>query len=473
MATVLPRLLTVLLTKLLTRYLPSGVEFGEVSIIFSYIIFANVVLTYGMETAFFRFYSDQDHKTKTLGTALLSLFITTIIVAASCFILLEPIEAATGLSSNYWKWVVGIIAADALAVIPFAYMRAQNKSMRYALVKMVNVVITVSMSIVFFTVVPDVPQLAQQLPTDRIELFFIAFLASSIITLFLVAGTYFKKLNFDLVLWRKMLAYGWPILLAGLAFAINETLDKILLQKLLPVTDQEARAMVGTYSAGYRLAVGMTLFAQAFRLGVEPFFFSQSRDKNAVDQYALITKAYVALGAIALVAYVVLVDLIKPAIVDDNVEAAMEIVPLVLIAYFFSGIHQSLSVWYKIQDKTRYGAYISIAAAIVTIVLNLIFIPQIGYLASAYATCAAYFLMMAASYLIGRNHLAVPYELGNILVYLSLSIGLSLTFFYWVRQQYGIESLTTYTIGCLMVIGMVGLVSFRESVLIKKLLSRK
>ncbi len=214
-----------------------------------------------------------------------------------------------------------------------------------------------------------------------------------------------------------MVGYGWPILLAGLAFAVNETLDKILLENWLPMTEKQARGVVGSYTAGYRLAVGMTLFAQAFRLGVEPFFFSQSQEKNALQQYALITKAFVSLGSIALVAYVVLVDLIAPIIVDENVTAAMDVIPLVLIAYFFSGIYQSLSVWYKIQDKTLYGAYISVAAAVLTIAMNCVLIPRIGYMASAYATCAAYGLMMLISYFVGRKHLAVPYDLGSLVLY--------------------------------------------------------
>jgi O-antigen/teichoic acid export membrane protein len=473
LATVLPRLLTVLLTKLLTEYLPGKVEFGEVSIIFSYIIFANVILTYGMETAFFRFYNDTTTKAKTLSTALISLAVTTLVFCGASYLCIDQIEVVTDLSANYWKWVIAIIVFDTLMVIPFAYMRAQGKSTSYALIKLFNVVISVGTAFLFFTALQHFPAIESQLPADRIELFFIAFLAASVITFSIVVRPYFKKWDFDSKLWKKMLSYGWPILLAGFAFAINETVDKILLQKLLPVSEEEAEGIVGVYTAGYRLAVGMTLYAQAFRLGVEPFFFSQSGDKNATAQYALITKAFVAFGAIALMVYVVLVDFIKPYIVKDGFETAMEVVPLILIAYFFSGIYQTLSVWYKIQDKTRYGAYISITAAILTIVVNVVLIPHIGYMASAYATCAAYGLMMVVSYLIGRKHLAVPYEIGNILLYLGVSITLSLVFFYYVREQFEVESFATYTIGAVMVAIVVGLVSFRESEIINKILKRK
>jgi O-antigen/teichoic acid export membrane protein len=151
----------------------------------------------------------------------------------------------------------------------------------------------------------------------------------------------------------------------------------------------------------------------------------------------------------------------------------MEVVPLILIAYFFSGIYQTLSVWYKIQDKTRYGAYISITAAILTILVNVLLIPHIGYMASAYATCAAYGLMMVVSYLIGKKHLAVPYDVKNILLYLGISITLSLVFFYYVREELGVESLATYLVGTAMTLSVLGVVSFRESEIINKIIKRK
>lgn len=473
LATVLPRLLTVLLTLLLTKYLPGKVAFGEVSIIFSYIIFANVILTYGMETAFFRFYHDASSKLKTVGTALISLLGTTLIFGTIGYIFICDIEHVTALSFHYWKWVIAIIMIDALMVIPFAYMRAQGKSTIYALIKLSNVIIMVGTTWLFFTALSNYPSLAKLLPGDKIELYFIAFLAANSITLLIVIKPYFSKWEFDKVLWKKMLTYGWPILLAGFAFAINETVDKILLQKLLPMSEEEAEGVVGVYTAGYRLAVGMTLYAQAFRLGVEPFFFSQSGDKNATKQYALITKAFVALGSVALMAYIVLVDFIKPYIVQHGFETAMEVVPLILIAYFFSGIYQTLSVWYKIQDKTRYGAYISITAAILTILVNVLLIPHIGYMASAYATCSAYGLMMVVSYLIGKKHLAVPYDLMNILLYLSLSISFSLVFFYVVRSQFGIESWQTYVVGAIMTLGLLVVIGLREKEIINKILKKQ
>ncbi|RMB63527.1 polysaccharide biosynthesis protein [Dokdonia sinensis] len=472
LATVLPRLLTLLLTPLLTEYLPDADAFGEVSIIFSYILLLNVILTYGMETAFFRFFSDRAHKGKTLSTGLITILITTTVFVIIAFLALNQIATFTEIPAVYWKWVIGVIAFDTLMVIPFAYMRAQKKSLKYALIKLLNVVITTSTAAVFLIWLPEMNAINSYLPSDKIELYFIAFLAASIITFLIVAKPYFSKWDFDVALWKKMVRYGAPILIAGLAFAVNETFDKILLQKLLP--EDIAETQVGIYSACYRLSVGMTLFATAFKLGVEPFFFSESKNENATKMYAQITKMFVVLGAIALFVYVVLVDLIKPLLLTKEVYwEAMNVVPLVLIAYLFFGIYQTLSVWYKVTDKTRYGAYISVAGATLTIVVNVLLIPKIGYLASAIATCGAYGLMMVASYVMGRKHLAVPYDLKNILLYLTLSIVFTVVFFYGFREYFGIGSWQLYLVGAGMTLILVGFISFREKALLLRLLRRK
>ncbi len=472
LATVLPRLLTLLLTPLLTEYLPDEKAFGEVSIIFSYVMLFNVVLTYGMETAFFRFFSDSAHRAKTLSTALTTILVSTVVFAILAFLCLDQIASFTEIPAVYWKWVIGVIAFDTLMVIPFAYIRAQKKSLKYALIKLLNVVITTSTAAVFLIWLPEMNAINRYLPSDKIELYFIAFLAASLITFIIVSKPYFLKWDFDKVLWNRMMRYGAPILIAGLAFAVNETFDKILLQKLLP--EDIAEAEVGIYSACYRLSVGMTLFATAFKLGVEPFFFSESKNENATQMYAQITKMFVILGAIALFVYVVLVDLIKPLLLTKEVYwEAMNIVPLILIAYLFFGIYQTLSVWYKVTDKTRYGAYISVAGAVLTIIVNVLLIPKIGYLASAIATCAAYGLMMIASYVMGRKHLAIPYDLKNILLYLILSITFTLVFFYGFREYFGVGSWQLYLVGAGMTLVLVGLVSFREKVLLLRLLRRK
>ncbi|WP_041495461.1 lipopolysaccharide biosynthesis protein [Nonlabens marinus] len=468
LATVLPRLLTVLLTLLLTEYLPSKTAFGEVSIIFSWIILANVVLTYGMETAFFRF-RESENDNKVISTGLISLLATTIAFVVLAFLGLDQIAEWSGKSADYWKWVIGILAFDTLMVIPFAWMRAQGKAMKYAVIKMVNVIISVGMTAIFLIWLPDLPALAQYLPADKVELYFIALMAASAFTLLVVCKIYLRKWEFDARLWKKMLRYGFPILIAGIAFAINETFDKILLEWLLI---DDATAQVGVYTACYRVAVGMTLFATAFKLGIEPFFFSESKSKNATATYAMITKMFVVLGSIALITYTVFVDVIKRAIIAEEYWEALNIVPVILVAYLFFGIYQTLSVWYKVTDRTSYGAWISVLGAAITIGLNIWLIPIIGYMASALTTCAAYGLMMIVSYLLGRKHYHIPYEVGNMLLYLAISIGSTVFFFYGIREYFGANTWQMYLSGITLAAIVSLFILGRERNFIKTLLKK-
>ncbi|TVZ52733.1 lipopolysaccharide biosynthesis protein [Dokdonia sp. Hel_I_53] len=472
LATVLPRILTALLTRLYTGYLPDTDAFGEVTIVFSYVMFLNVILTYGMETAFFKFFNEKKHKESTLSTSLISLLVTTVFFAVLAFLAIDFLAGISGVPSAYWKWVILIISFDTLAVIPFAYMRAQSKSTKYAMIKLLNVVISTTLSVILLVWLPRLDIIKSYFPSDKIELVFIALFAPSLITLLIVIKPYFQKWNFDRALHKKMLRYGGPILIAGLAFVVNESFDKILLERLLP--EKIADSQVGIYGACYKLSIGMTLYATAFRIGIEPFFFSEAGNKNATQMYAQITKTFVVFGAIALFIYVVLVDVVKVILLNNtDYWEGMYIVPLILIAYLFFGIYQTLSVWYKTTDKTRYGAYISAGGAAFTILINVLLIPQIGYLASAIATCVAYGIMMIISYYIGRKHLAIPYDVKNILLYLIISISFSCVFFYGVRSYYGVGTLTTYTIGTFMTLVLSVLIGFKEKDMLLSLFKRK
>ena len=473
LATVLPRLLTALLTWLLTKYLDAESDFGQVSILFTYIVFLNVMLTYGMETAFFRFYSGEHQSKNTLQSSLWTVAITTVLFVVLGFVFLGEIAQFTQLSSNYWRWVIMLVAFDTLTVIPFAHIRAHNKSTRYTYIKLFNVLVSVGMSAAFLIATQKMTTTFTSLPKDKIELYLIAFCIASFATFCAVAKPYFTRFYIDLTLVKKMLSYSWPILIAGLAFAINEAFDKELLRWLLPLNETDALQEVGVYTACYRLAIGMNLFAVAFRIGIEPFFFSQAKQKNAAVQYALITKVFVALGAILMLVYIVLLDVIKPLLVaKPSYWVAMDITPIVIFAFFFFGIYQTLSVWYKVTDRTRYGAYISLIGAGVTIAINVMLIPTLGYKASAMATCAAYGIMLVISYLWGRKHYKIPYDLKNSLAYISMSVLFSCLFFYFFRSYFGIGSWQSYLVGFVLISILLIFVRFRESKLIKELLKR-
>ena len=222
-----------------------------------------------------------------------------------------------------------------------------------------------------------------------------------------------------------MLNYAFPVLIAGIAFTINEVVDKILLTEM--VSESEA----GKYGACYKLALFMTLFGTAFRLGVEPFFFSQAKKENPQLTYAQITNYFVIIGSFILLFVVVYIDLLGKLLIRNSTYwEALEIVPIILLASFCLGIYHNLSVWYKITDRTKYGAYISSFGAIITLLINILLIPKIGYLASALATLAAYGSMMMLSYYFGRKHYPIPYNLRKILFYGGISIVFSALSFY-------------------------------------------
>ncbi|MBT8325478.1 MAG: polysaccharide biosynthesis C-terminal domain-containing protein, partial [Winogradskyella sp.] len=301
-------------------------------------------------------------------------------------------------------------------------------------------------------------------PNFEISYIFIANLVASAFTLALMLSFYTKlKYKFDKRLWKQMMRYAMPVLIAGIAFSINETFDRILLKELLPA--DVAENDIGMYSACYKLALFMTLFATAYRLGIEPYFFSHAKTKNPQKNYANILEFFVAIGAIILLAVVVFADVLKPLIIRSEAYwEAMWIVPIILLANFFLGIYHNLSVWYKITDRTRFGAYISVFGAIVTLVINFMFIKEYSYKASAVATLIAYATMMLLSYYFGRKYYPIPYNLKKIGLYLSISIGLSALSFYQYRGE--------YLIGIAMLIVFLILVFMLEKNRLKHLLNQ-
>jgi O-antigen/teichoic acid export membrane protein len=268
------------------------------------------------------------------------------------------------------------------------------------------------------------------LEEEKVAYVFISNLIASGITFLILMPLYFKmKLAFDPVIWKKMLKYALPVLIAGIAFSINEAFDKILLRYLLP--SDIADAELGMYAACYKLGVFMTLFATAFRLGIEPFFFNHSKSENAKETYATITKYFTILGSFILLFVVVYLDFFKLVLIpDSSFWEALVIVPIILLANLCLGIYHNLSVWYKVTDRTKFGAYISVFGAIITLTLNFLLIPIISYKGSAIATLAAYGSMMLVSYFLGRKYYKVPYELKKIGFYLLLSIVFSVFSFY-------------------------------------------
>lgn len=442
LATVLPRMLSFLLVPLYTEVLPVK-EYGEISIIFSWIVLFNVILAYGMETAFFRFFHKETNKALVISTAALSLIFSSVLFLILAYSFSEQLAELSGIREDYITYTLFILGLDALVIIPFAWLRANERPTKYAIIKILNVAVNLGLNVFFLVFLP---RLAAEnssgvfetlyVPDFEIPYIFISMVIASGISLLMIMPFYFKiKYFFSTTLWKKMVRYSYPVLFAGIAFAINETFDRILLDWLLP--ENIAESAVGAYAACYKLAIFMTLFATAFRMGIEPFFFSQAQEKNAPETYALITRYFVVFGSIILVTVVVFLDPLKALLIrDSDYWEAMKVVPLILVANFCLGIYHNLSVWYKITDRTKFGAYISIGGAIITLSLNFLLIPTMSYMGSAIATVAAYGTMMLLSFYFGQKYYPIPYNLKKIGLYLGGSIVFSAVHFYLFRNNY-------------------------------------
>ena len=390
LATVVPRMLSFLLVRLHTdkSVLENVSDYGEVSIVFAYFVLFNVVLAYGMETAFFRFFNKEPSKAKVLSTATISILGSSLGFLALGLLFQQQIADLTHIHVNYITLVVWTLFFDAMVIIPFAYLRAQGKPVKYTAVKLTNVVVNLALN-VFLLVYLKALSVDNSLwdsiyiANFEVSYIFIANLVASGVTLLILLPFYFKiNYKIDTVLWKKMLRYALPVLVAGVAFSINETFDRVLLERLLP--ESIAKTAVGMYSGCYKLALFMMLFATAYRLGIEPFFFSQSKTKDATKNYAKILEFFVICGALILLVVVVFVDVLKLILIpNEDYWEAMKVVPILLLAYLFLGIYHNLSVWYKITDRTKFGAYISVIGAGITLLVNLIFIPSFSYMASA------------------------------------------------------------------------------------------
>ncbi|WP_144803775.1 lipopolysaccharide biosynthesis protein [Maribacter sp. MAR_2009_72] len=467
LATVLPRMLNVILVPIYTGVMQPG-SYGQVVVIFAYFAIFNVFLAYGMETAFFRFYKELDNRKKVVSTSLLSILGSTALFLLIGFIFKNSLSHILEISIEYIGYVFWILALDALVIIPFAWLRANERPMRYAIIKLINVILNLGLNSFFLILLPNLVSeestgILASMYRENFEISYILIsnLVSSAVTLLLMLRVYLRRpYIFDTDIWKRMIAYAMPVMVAGIAFTVNEVLDKILLEKILPV--EIASDEVGKYGACIKLAVFMTLFATAFRMGIEPFFFSHSDTKNPQKAYAQITNYFVVLGSIILLAVVVFSDVLKIMFVRDSAYwEAMPVVPLILLASFFLGIYHNLSVWYKVTDRTKFGAYISMIGAVLTIIINIVFIPYFGYMASAVATLLAYGSMMMLSFYFGRMYYPIPYNFRKIIFYLGVSVLFStLSFYIFDRNLY---------VGIPLLILFLGLVYKLEFENLKKL----
>ncbi|QRM88757.1 oligosaccharide flippase family protein [Lacinutrix sp. WUR7] len=459
LATVLPRLMNFILVPLHTGNLALS-NYSDNTTFYIYAAFFNVLLTYGMETSFFRFYNSHKEKLKVFSTVLISLSITTIVFLGVVLFFNNEIASFVNLDIEYFNLLIGVLALDTLVVAPFAYLRATGRPIKFTAIKLSNIVVYVILNYFFFWAVPKFNlQFSFYDKEDLVKYIFISNLVASMVTFLLLIPYFFKsKLQFSKTIFKQLINYGWPIMIAGLAYVINESFDKWILPREL------GKDINGAYSACYKIAVFMTIFIQAFRLGAEPFFFNHAKEKNATKTYADIMKYFVICGSIMLLVIIAFLDVIKEQLVPNEAYwIAIDIVPIVLLANLCLGIYFNLGIWYKLTDKTRYGMYLSIVGAVITIAFNLIMIPKIGFIASAWATLLAYGIMMLLSYYLGQKHYPVPYNIKAILGYLGVAIILSILALYTNGNYY---------INTALVLLFLGIVFFSEKNKIKQLLKQ-
>ena len=399
--------------------------------------FLFVFLTYGMETGFFRFASNKQEKDTVFSTSLISIFTSSLLFVLA-IIFFRDYLATTLDAKGHPEYIVimgVVIALDVISAIPFAKLRLQLRPLRFAYIKFVNIGVNIVLNVFFLSICPI---LEKHFPDSffttiydkdfGIGYVFLANLISSVVTLVLLIPEMNVVLKFSKRLMVKMLNYSFPILIVGITGMINQNIDKILLPKLLPES-AEPMKQLGIYGTAFKMAILLNMFVQAFRYAFEPFFFAQKHDGESKRMYVLIMKYFTIIGISIFLAMSTFSDLVM-AINAKQYREGVGVVPIILLANLFMGIYFTLSLWYKLTDKTRYGAYLGVLGSIISIIINVLLIPILGYYASAIAILVCFIVMTISSYLLGNKYYPVSYDVKNFMFYLIEAIFLFCI--YWI-----------------------------------------
>ncbi len=429
LSSIAARLINYLLTPYLTYKLTSDI-YGEQSLIYSFIPFMNVVFTYGMETAFFRFSSSKD-KQEVYNTTSISLIVSTIFFCILLVLLRNPIAEVLQLTAHpeYISIAAAIIGIDALCGIPFAKLRQENRPVKFALTKIGGILVVVFSTYFFISICPNIiannPNhwIAQYYkPEWSVGYILLANLIQNIFVLLLLSKEFLGfKWNFNKALWKEIMWYSLPLIIVGFGGMINEVFDRIMLGWWAPVASvKEAKVEVGIYSACYKLSILISLAVQAFRMGAEPFFFKQSQESNAPKVYARVMKLFIITLCFMFLIVALYLDVWKEFIRNPKMWVGLKVVPILLLANIFLGIYYNLSVWYKLGNKTMAGAWITLVGAVITLGINWLFIPYFSYLACAWATFACYGSMMVISFIWGQKEYPIPYAWKKLVAYIAI-----------------------------------------------------
>jgi O-antigen/teichoic acid export membrane protein len=452
LSTILPRVLNYALVPLFTYKFTNPEDFGVNTEIYAYISFLNVILTYGMETAFFNFVNKSENKNVVYSTALISLLSTTTLFALLGYFSSGMIAGKLGYSNNvnFIQWMVFIIATDAIMAIPFARLRSEQRPLQFALIKTANIVVNIGITIFFIHFCKNAYEkdLQDQTTSTLGKLYnpqigigyaFLANLLANLFSLLLLIKKFTGfTYTFDKKLWVEMLRYALPLLIVGLAGMINETFDRIILKKLLPA-DIGMHAL-GVYGACYKISILMTIFRQAFQYAAEPFFFNYAKQEDSRRLNALVMKYFIIACSFLFLATMMNIRWIK-YFVNENYWEGLGVVPILLVANLCLGIYYNLSVWYKLTGQTRFGAFITLFGAAITLAINFLFIPRYSYMASAWATLASYGSMMVISYFLCRKYYPTKYNIRSFVFFFGFALAFYFTSMLWAGKMYWVTEL--------------------------------
>ena len=457
---ILPRLIIFVLNPLYNIYL-ENTEYSKFSQLYAAISFLNVFLTFGFETAFFRYAPEKNLYQKVLNTSFWFMFASSSIFLLSLYLFLDPIAAFAGYENEkqYLVWFGWIAFFDTLCVIPFAVLRFKGRPIFYSGIRIIQTTIQALLTFAFFAIVS--PKVLEAIHiNNKLSIPFLANLLASVLGLILLGNVLRDvRFSFDKALFKKMFHYGYPIMLAGFAFILNENFDKLIHRFYI------SEAEAGSYSGCYKLAMIMTMFVTAYRMGIEPFLFKVAKNEDSRKTYADILFFFsvicnlVVLGILANLSWIT-----KIFVPNKSYHMAMDIVPIILVANLFYGIYYNLSTWYKVTDKTYVGTIVSSIGGLITILMNVLLIKEFGFMISAWATLVAYGSMMVISYIWGQKSYKIPYKTGKIVGYMILAIGLACINYYLLDSN--------LIIGNLLLISYIAFLFIAEKSTIKQLIRK-
>lgn len=455
--TIFTRFLSYAIALLAYRY--PAADTGSYTLVYAIIPFLSIVYTYGLETSYFRF-SSTDNKQEVYNTLSLSIICTsiviTIILYSTKYFFVQFFNF--GDHPEYILWMLAILFFDTLTIIPFCKLRQEGKPKQFALLKIVNIIVNISI-VLFFTVYceglyatnPNHYLLKLYNPNIKVGYLILANVVASIVTfVMLLPQVVSIQFKFNLTLWRRVIKYSAPLLIVGFGGMINELLSRVLFEKFSNLPKDVAKEQLGIFGANFKLAVLITIFIQVFKMAAEPFFFKKSTEADAPKTYARIMKFFVIACCFMFLVVVLFLDAWKMLISYEHDEYGygIHIVPILALGYIFLGIYYNLSIWYKLTNRNMYGAFITLNGVVITIVLNYILVPIIGYLGSAWATFACYGYMMVVSYIRGQKYYPVPYAWKKLVAFLVICI----TLFF-------LQKLIVYIIPSAIIYYLVGIVS--------------